>query len=102
MRNFGPTANLGGVELHWGISQNSPPPFSVTILVLIIMSLNLQPAIAITGDSLSRPDKEAAIEAQIDAYIKLKYETMHTLVPQDFSSLVGDSREAKSFLQSEM
>jgi len=76
--------------------------FSVTILVLIIMSLNLQPAIAITGDSLSRPDKEAAIEAQIDAYIKLKYETMHTLVPQDFSSLVGDSREAKSFLQSEM
>lgn len=76
--------------------------FSVTILVLIIMSLNLQPAIAITRDSLSRSDEEAAIEAQIDAYIKLKYETMHTLVPQDFSSLVGDSREAKSFLQSEM
>lgn len=46
--------------------------------------------------------EEAAIRSTIDAYIKLKYEGLHTLTLQDYSGLISDLPDARAFLQSEV
>jgi hypothetical protein len=50
VRNFGPAVNLGDVELHRIISQNSPPP---TGLLIFVHFLGVTDEIRLLGAALA-------------------------------------------------
>ena len=70
--------------------------------VLIWASLSPHTATASSMEQQVDSVEENAIKTTIDEYIKLKYEALHTITPQDYSNLVSDAPEAESYLRSEL
>ena len=74
----------------------------IVTVVLAVSALNPRPVMAFSEYDQYSSSEEAQIKDAIDAYINLKYEALSTLALQDYSGVISNSPNAKTFLQSEL